>query len=278
VKGGEVMQAQAFSREEVQLTNDAIQGFLLSLKAQHRSKDTIANYAVMLRGLQKYLSPGDSIGQNTLSEWKETMRAEGYSTNTINLRLSVANNLLAYLHRGDLREEPLPTDAPPSPELTRIEYLRLLQTARREGKERTYLLIKLFGSTELTLQELGEITVESINAGILLSQNGGGSKLIPLPSGLQSEMAAYAKRNGIFSGPLFTTRNATLLPRTTVTRDIQNIARDARVPEEKANPRALKKLYQTTMNDIYRNMEILARQTYDRMLDAEQLTIGWEQQ
>ena len=47
------------------------------------------------------------------------------------------------------------------PELTRTEYLRLLQTARALGRERVYLLVKLFGTTGLTVQELEKVTVEA---------------------------------------------------------------------------------------------------------------------
>ena len=45
------------------------------------------------------------------------------------------------------------------PELTRTEYLRLLQTARALNRERVYLLVKLFGTTGLTVQLLLQQTV-----------------------------------------------------------------------------------------------------------------------
>lgn len=46
--------------------------------------------------------------------------------------------------------------------------------------------------------------------------------------------------------------------------------------EEKANPRCLWKMYLSTQEGIKANLTILLEQAYDRMLEQEQLTTGWE--
>ena len=48
------------------------------------------------------------------------------------------------------------------------------------------------------------------------------------------------------------------------------------MPEEKGNPRALVSLYRATRKDIYASMELLLRQAYDQLLEAEQAAVGWE--
>ena len=63
--------------------------------------------------------------------------------------------------------------------------------------------------------------------------------------------------------------------RSNVTGAIQALCPDARVEKEKGNPRCLKKLYQTTQAGIQADLALLMEQAYDRILEMEQLTIGW---
>ena len=46
--------------------------------------------------------------------------------------------------------------------------------------------------------------------------------------------------------------------------------------EEKGNPRCLRKMYQTTRDGIERNVALLVERAQDRLLEEEQLTVGWE--
>ena len=162
----------------------------------------------------------------------------------------------------------------PQPELTRAEYMRLRQTARTLGKEKIYLLIKLFGSTSLTVQELSEVTVEAGKVPIVFS---GIKSMVHLPAHLQKELLDYAKRNGYRSGPIFLTRNGMPVNRTYVSAAIRNLCAETRVPEEKGNPRCLKRLYQATRNMIENNISLLVEQAMDHMLEQEQLVVGWEE-
>ena len=67
-----------------------------------------------------------------------------------------------------------------------------------------------------------------------------------------------------------------LLGRTAVTDSIKQLCRDARVPEEKANPRCLKRLWQSTQDGIRTQIDLLVEQACDRLMEAEQLTVGWD--
>jgi hypothetical protein len=44
---------------------------------------------------------------------------------------------------------------------------------------------------------------------------------------------------------------------------------------EKGNPRYLRKLYHVTRSGIERNIAMLVDQAQDRMLEEEQLSVGW---
>lgn len=100
--------------------------------------------------------------------------------------------------------------------------------------------------------------------------------VLHIPKCLRQELLSYISRAGILSGPLFVTRSGTPIRRTSVTAYIQRLAHDACVPVEKCTPRCLRKLYLTTRENIRSSLDLLMEQTYDRMLETEQMTIGWK--
>ena len=158
------------------------------------------------------------------------------------------------------------------PELSRNEYMRLLQAAKLQEKDRSYLLVKVFALMGLNIYELQCITVESMQDGIITISS---KKRVRIPKPLQLELTDYAARKGIKAGPVFVTRNGTLLRRSAVTAAVQELAQDARVEPAKCNPRCLRKLYQSTKAGIQQNISVLIDQAYDRLLENEQQTIGW---
>lgn len=66
------------------------------------------------------------------------------------------------------------------------------------------------------------------------------------------------------------------MDRSNIGHSIKRVSRDARVAEEKVNPRCLWKMYQSTQEGIQANVAILIEQAYERMLEQEQLIVGWE--
>lgn len=66
------------------------------------------------------------------------------------------------------------------------------------------------------------------------------------------------------------------LARTQVSLFIQKLAEAARVPAEKGNIRALRQLYKTTISAIEANFDLLVRQAYERQLEGEEISVGWE--
>ena len=156
------------------------------------------------------------------------------------------------------------------PELTRNEYLRLLQTAKLLGKRQTYLLVLLFGTMDLPLRALSCVTVEAVREGWVFVP-----RRLRVPSCLRAELLTYAEEQGIGSGPVFCTRYGKLMDRWNINTRIQSLSRDARVAPEKCNPRCLRKLCIAMQENIRANLELLAEQTYDRLLENEALTVGW---
>ena len=260
----------------LRLTPADLEAYLDSLSQLGRGRDTLATYRRNVRALYDGLPEDKTVRPGTLARWQRMLLEKGYSPRTVNVRMSVANSLMAFLGRRDLQSVGALEVDDVQPELTRTEYLRLLTTARALDKERLYLLVKLFGCTGLPLQELPRVTVEALTEGRVIVRSSGTVQLLHLPDFLRKELLAYARREGTVSGPIFHTKSGKPLGRTAVTDSIKRLCRDARVPEEKANPRCLKRLWQSTQDGIRTQIDLLVEQACDRLMEAEQLTVGWD--
>ena len=236
------------------------------------SKATLKRLPTYLAYL-KSLPEGSNLDHAFLSNWQAELLEQGYSPGTVNSCTATVNSLLGFAGRRDLQAEQLPLNGGTLlPELARNEYLRLLQTAKHLGKRQTYLLVLLFGTMDLPLHALSCVTVEAVREGWVLVP-----RRLRVPPCLRAELLAYAGERGIGSGPVFCTRYGKLMDRGNINVRLQSLSRDARVAPEKCNPRCLRKLCVATQESIRANLELLAEQTYDRLLENEALTVGWNE-
>ena len=271
-------QMTTFWQPELVLTPELIDNFVSHLKEQKYIKGTVERYERDLKQFYANLPEDKRIYRDTLANYREKMLADGYAPRTANLCISAANSLFRYL---GLKEYQLDNQLRPQnenlPEISRSEYLRLLHTARALDRECEYLLIKLFASTGITITEVPKVTVEAVEAGRIETQPSNNKQVIRLPHCLQKELLDYTARNGIYQGPIFLSRGGKTMSRTNITQKIHRICTMSGVPEEKGNPRCLKKLYQTTRAGIEANFDLLVEQAMERQMEAEQEDIGWEE-
>ena len=151
-----------------ELSMETIRAYLADLSGRGRRKGTVQMYSAKLRALYDYLPPDKQISRGTLAAWRAFLLEAGYSPSTVNTHLSAANGLMEYMGRRDLQlVGQLEADKGLQPELSRVEYLRLLQAARILEKERTYLLVKIFALAGIRVGELPQVTVERVRAGRL---------------------------------------------------------------------------------------------------------------
>lgn len=260
-------------RHGINISTEVIDVFLEQMLSGGAKAGTVNQYRRCLKKFYADLPADKVVYADTIANWREQMLAEGYAPRTVNVTISAVNRLLDYLGRRDLQTmERAAAKEMTVPELSRAEYLRLLSTAKNLGKEKAYLLTKIFASMALPVQELSQLTVEAVQRGYVKLTNG----ILPVSDGLQQELLAYARRNNRVSGAIFLTRDGKPLWRTNVNQTIGSLCEDARVPVEKGNPRCLRQLYQATMADIEANVARLVRQEYGRLLESEQAYIGWE--
>lgn len=268
------------SRSEpgVPLTQESIDSYLEHLRSAGRVQGTIDSYRRKIGRLYQALpEDGKAIRRDTLLWWREKLAEEGCPPTGINQFIIVVNGYLEYMGARELQMvDRLKSPGELQPELTRNEYLRLLSAARSLGREQAYLLVKVFGNSDLLVQELKNLTVEAARAGMLSIRCNYCKKIIRFPRSICRELLDYAGRAGIRSGPIFLTRNGKTIDRTYAAQSIKRLCPAAQVPVEKGNPRCLRKMYETTREGIERDLALLVEQAQDRLLEEEQLTVGWD--
>lgn len=261
------------------VTQDEIERFLTGYETLDRAEGTYQFYRRKLRKFYDDLPEDKIIRYGTLESWRKRLLQEGYAPSTVNSFLSAANAFLDYIgHReyqlaGQLREE----EKPPPPELSRAEYFHLLRTARAMGKERVYLLMKVFATTGILVQDLHELTVETIREGRVVCGKNRKQQLLTVPKCLQKELLSFTDRNGIQSGPIFLTRDGRPMHRTYISGMMKPVCEAAQLTDGRANPKGLRKLYLSTRAAIENNIALLAEQAMERQLEQEQFSIGWEE-
>lgn len=262
------------------MTIELIEAFIETMREKKRGQSSLESYRRILTSIYNWLPEGKVLDENTGSERRRWLLEEkGFSHRTVNAQMSVLNGFLRYLgHRDWQVDEFVRENNIIQPELTRTEYLRLLAAAKRMGKEKTYLLIKTMGGAGVRVQELAQVTAEAVVQGMvkLDSHNGMRLRIMVIPKVLQGELLEYTHKENIAAGPVFLSRDGRPLSRTTIHHYVNAVSQEAMVDAEKANPRCLWKMYQSTQDGIQANINVLIQQAYENMMDKEQLAIGWD--
>ena len=277
IQGERPMHQHRRTETGVLLTQESIEQFLDACQSRGRVEGTLQWYRRGLNRLYQALPEDKFIRQGALERWREELVEMEYTPGTVNMFLSIANSYLDFVgHRECQLASQLKPKSSLQPELTREEYVQLLRTAKALDKERLYLLVKLFASTGLSVQELPNVTVEAVQKGEIVHFPHKVEQRVRIPECLRKELLGYIRRNGYTSGPIFQNKDGGPLNRTYVSIAIRRLCVEARIPEEKGKPRCLKRLYQNTRLDIENNVAQLVEQALDRVLEQEQSAIGWE--
>ena len=260
----------------VVMTREDIEGYMAKLRATGRIAAS-ERYGSTLGLLYRDLPEDKRIRRGTLTSWVELLREKGYAPNTISTFAIIANGFMDYIGHREYQMSTLPQhEDNPQPELTRSEYLQLLQTAKALGQEREYLLVKLFASCDLPVQELDEVTVEAAEAGGMMVHSSGTRSMVHLPGCLCRELLAYAGRQSIGAGPIFLSNQGKPMCRSNLVQSIAKLSEEAGVPNGKGNPACLRRLYRRTRAAVEASFAVLVEQTMERQMEQENITVGWE--
>ena len=143
-------------------------------------------------------------------------------------------------------------------ELTKTEYMRLLNAAWKNDNLRLYYLMQTLGATGVRVSELRFITVEAVHAGKAVVDCKGKRREILIPKKLREKLLAYCKGANVASGPVFVTRSGKPLNRCNIWKELQRLCADAGVDRRKVFPHNFRHLFAVTFYRMEKDIAKLA--------------------
>ncbi|MBR6579073.1 MAG: tyrosine-type recombinase/integrase [Clostridia bacterium] len=244
----------------VEITNESIKAFKNHLMDEEKSTATVQKYIRDVVCFSNWLG-GRITDKSIVLEYKAYL-CEKYAPASVNAALSSLNSYFAFCGRLDLKVKNLKIQrrlfVKEERELTKQEYERLLEAAKRNGNQRLHLLIQTICSTGIRVSEVKFITAESISRGYAEISCKGKYRHIYIPTELCKALKRYAKDRGIKKGPIFITKSGKVLDRSNIWSDMKKLCRNAGVSEKKVFPHNLRHLFARTYYSIQKDIVRLA--------------------
>ena len=243
------------------LTSNQIAAFAVYLKSEEKSENTIEKYIRDARAFAAYMGNAE-ITKEAVISYKNKLLSEGYAVRSINSMIASINNLFAFLGWEDLKVKSFKLQqqiyCPEEKELTKAEYMRLVNTAKQKGNERLNLLIQTICGTGIRVSELQYITVEAVKCGEAVVSLKGKTRSVFIVRELQKKLLRYAAEQKITSGAIFITRTGKPMSRTNIWREMKSLCEQAGVNPQKVFPHNLRHLFARTFYGIEKDIAKLA--------------------
>ena len=271
---------------------EPVSRYRLHLIAQDMSKNTVEKY---VRDVKKFLEFSRQTGPVTDHACVARYRAclvENYKPASVNSMLAALNSYLEFTDRKEwcvsllrIQREMFLDEAR---ELTREEYWRLVDQARKDGNTRLYYMLQTLAGSGIRVGELPFITVEALGQKTVSVNFKGKLRQILLPPSLVEQLEEYCRMAGRRAGSIFVTRTGRPVDRRNIWKEMKGLCRKAGVDQAKVFPHNLRHLfarsYYEKEKDIvrladylgHRNVETTRRYTMTGRMDAcrQQLEMG----
>ena len=243
------------------LTEEQIAAFAVYLKSDEKSENTIEKYIRDVKAFFAYTHDME-ITKETVIAYKNKLLSENYATRSINSMLASLNGLFSFLSWPDLKVKSIKLQqqiyCSEEKELSKAEYMRLVNTAKQKGNERLNLLLQTICGTGIRVSELQYITIEAVKCGKAVVSLKGKTRSVFIVSDLQKKLLRYAAEQNITTGAIFITRNGKPMSRTNIWREMKNLCVQAGVNPQKVFPHNLRHLFARTFYGIEKDIAKLA--------------------
>ena len=234
------------------------------LLEEERSAATIEKYGRDVLAFLSWLSDREEISKEVVVGYKQAIIGK-YKTTSANSMLVSVNRFLDFIGKKDCQVKLFKIQRNPfrkkDKELTKEEYNRLILAAKAKSSSRLFLMIQAICSTGIRVSEHRFITREALERGRITIYNKGKERVVFLPKKLKKCLLQYCRQNGIYSGPVFVTKNGTPVNRCNVWAEMKALCKEAGVSPEKVFPHNLRHLFAVTyyrmQNDIVHLADIL---------------------
>lgn len=231
--------------KQKKLNESMIVPYRASLVEAEKSAATIEKY---LHHVRQFIAryAGQRIDKALVLEYK-TELGETYAPSGANAALAAVNGFLRFWGFECCRVKPFKVQrkiyCPEEKELTRAEYVRLVQTAKEKSSERLALLLETICATGIRVSELQYITVEAVRCGEAAVTCKGKTRTVFLPTALQKSLRRYIQKQQLYSGPVFVTRTGKPMNRSNIWREMKALCARANVAPSKVFPHSLRHLF-----------------------------------
>ncbi len=243
------------------ITPEAIIAYEKHLHREERAENTITKYLYDVRKFTAWMA-GQPVTKEAVASWKEQLLAAGHCPGSVNGSLAALHSFFTFMEWNDCRVKYLKVQRQmfrdTSKELTKDEYLRLVQTAEKQGNHRLALLLETICGTGVRVSEVQYITVEAVNRGRADISLKGKIRTILIPGKLAKKLLKYAKKQKIASGEIFITKSGKGMSRRQIWGEMKRLCKDARVDDSKVFPHNLRHLFARAYYRICRDIVKLA--------------------
>ncbi len=243
------------------LDKHQIVDFVNYLSEEERGDGTIEKYQRDVTAFAAWLGERPAE-KDSVTDWKSYLLTCGYAPRTINSMLGALNKFFTFVGWDDCRTKYLRVQrqmfCSEERELTQMEYIKLLNTARQAGRERLALLMETICATGIRVSEVPYITVEAAlhkKAQIALK---GKIRTILLPGKLCKKLLHYAKKQKIASGKIFLTKSGNGLNRKQIWAEMKGLCKQAGIVATKVFPHNLRHLFARMFYGVSRDVAKLA--------------------
>lgn len=246
---------------EIILNEALAEQFMDSLKAEERARATIEKYTRDVKGFLHFAGEGAILTKETVVSYKQHL-SEKYAIASANSMLAALNAFLRFLGRADCAVKAFRVQKAVfrarERELTKAEYIRLVETARRRGNRRLDLVMQTICATGIRISELPFITVESLHTRRTVVSLKGKSRTVILPMELCRALKCYARDRRIEKGSIFVTRSGKPMDRSNILHEMKALCQEAEVDREKVFPHNLRHLFAVTYYNVEKDVCHLA--------------------
>ena len=230
------------------------------LKNEERSESTIEKYMRDVRFFAEFAGDAE-ITKELILGYKSKLR-EIYAVSSANSMIAALNSFFRFCGWHELCVKQFKVQrqiyCSEEKELTRAEYVRLLDAANRRQNKRLNLIIQTICGTGLRVSELQYITVEAVKSGEAAVNCKGKNRRIFIVSELKKKLLHYIKERRIVSGAVFVTKSGKPISRITVWKEMKALCQSANVSPRKVFPHNLRHLFARTFYGIEKDIAKLA--------------------
>ena len=243
------------------LTEKMIGEFSCCLKSEEKSENTIQKYLRDVWAFAAYLGCAE-VTKEAVIAYKGKLLSENYAARSVNSMLASLNSLFSFLGWMDCRVKSIKLQrqiyCPEEKELTKAEYMRLVNTAKQKGNERLNLILQTICGTGIRVSELQYITLEAVKRGEVVVSLKGKTRSVFIVKELQKKLLRYAAEQKIKNGVIFVTRTGKPISRTNIWREMKALCGKADVNPQKVFPHNLRHLFARVFYGIEKDIAKLA--------------------